>query len=277
MNKNDAYVNLIEEFYSTQSVNRISSNAMSVYFALLHIAYKTDWISTFTVPNITLMCEASIDNAKTLQRCRNELATKGYIKYFKGTNQNTAPKYQISAMVKNNQPNDLANDLANVPADDHIKDKTRLDRLDKTRLDLLFNYLINKEEAENFESLTQNDKTIIKVYLERLNINIETPDILNLIKPEQILDYEIQYWVVTQLSIGEYKIFLNYLSAEKFSYLYLKSKRIIKNYVSESDNTYITRLASYFIKTLENEFMEELNKNENGYKRNMQQKKTSSI
>ena len=125
--------------------------------------------------------------------------------------------------------------------------------------------------------MTQNDKTIIKVYLERLNINIETPDILNLIKPEQILDYEIQYWVVTQLSIGEYKIFLNYLSAEKFSYLYLKSKRIIKNYVSESDNTYITRLASYFIKTLENEFMEELNKNENGYKRNMQQKKTSSI
>ena len=65
-----------------------------MYNFLLHIAYKTDWVNEFTAANTTIMSKLRL-TLKELQTARNELITKKYIIYKKGSNQNKAPKYSI--------------------------------------------------------------------------------------------------------------------------------------------------------------------------------------
>lgn len=76
------YIKQLNEFYSTLDYKPLSTNAISLYGFLLHIANKTGWLKEFRVANTTIMSKCKL-NTSALQRARVELINNGYIKYKK--------------------------------------------------------------------------------------------------------------------------------------------------------------------------------------------------
>lgn len=87
------YIKQLNAFYELLVVNPLSSSALCLYNTLLHINNKCNWITEFTVANSTLQTFTSLSRM-SLDRARNELIQKGYIKYKKGTG-NQSGKYLI--------------------------------------------------------------------------------------------------------------------------------------------------------------------------------------
>lgn len=87
------YLKQVNRFYELQLINSLSANSQSLYFALLNINNKCNWINEFTVANTTLMTFTGL-NMSALQRARNVLIQKGYIKYQKRSG-NNAGIYEI--------------------------------------------------------------------------------------------------------------------------------------------------------------------------------------
>lgn len=120
--------------------------------------------------------------------------------------------------------------------------------LNYTKLNLLFNYLIDKEK-QNFESLKERDKKIINSELKRLEIFISGSNILNYLDDEQLLDYKLQYYAVTQLFLSPYKIYLDNLNRSNFLFRFFKAKQYIK--INTEDD--LEHFMNYFIKCLREE------------------------
>ena len=87
------YIRQLNAFFELLIVNPLSSNAVSLYSVLLHINNKCHWITEFTIANHTLQSLTGLSRI-ALDRARNELVQKKYLKYFKGTG-NRAGKYLI--------------------------------------------------------------------------------------------------------------------------------------------------------------------------------------
>ncbi len=94
------YIKQLEAFYSTLNYNSISTNALAVYSAVLHIAYLANRYDELSIANTRLLSICNL-TTKQLQAARNELITKNYFAYKKGSNQNIAPKYTIIKLYEN--------------------------------------------------------------------------------------------------------------------------------------------------------------------------------
>ncbi|MDE5831137.1 MAG: hypothetical protein K2H53_05970, partial [Clostridia bacterium] len=123
------YIKQLNEFYSILDYKPLSSNAISLYGFLLHVANKTGWRNEFRVANTTIMSKCKL-NSSALQRARMELINNEYIKYKKGSNQNEMPRYSLNVLYfeqANEQPNaqadekakDIPNATPNAQADEH--------------------------------------------------------------------------------------------------------------------------------------------------------------
>ena len=77
------YIKQLQEFYSTLDYRPLSTNAIAIYYILLHIANKLNWPDEFKVTNTILMSKCNRLNLSSLQRARNELITQKYIMYKK--------------------------------------------------------------------------------------------------------------------------------------------------------------------------------------------------
>ena len=91
------YIKQINQFYKVLPNNPLSSNAQCLYFYLLNKDNELGWIKEFTVANL-IICGFTSLSRQAFDRARNELVTKGYIKYRKGTS-NQAGKYSIVCFV----------------------------------------------------------------------------------------------------------------------------------------------------------------------------------
>lgn len=109
------YMKQLNEFWRIQTLEPISSNAKLLYLALLNINNMGNWEKEFKVNNDFLVLLSGL-SISTLQRARNELEQKGYIKYHKGKKNKSAPTYSViklydDVLFKNDQ--DLNNTLGN--------------------------------------------------------------------------------------------------------------------------------------------------------------------
>lgn len=87
------YLKQVTKFYELLPSNPLSSNAQCLYFYLLNLNNKLGWKKTFTVANSIVSGYTNLD-VSALQRARNALVQKGYIKYEKGKS-NIAGTYEI--------------------------------------------------------------------------------------------------------------------------------------------------------------------------------------
>lgn len=260
------YIKQLNEFYSTLDYKPLSTNAISLYGFLLHVANKTGWLKEFRVANTTIMSKCKL-NTSALQRARMELINNGYIKYKKGSNQNEMPRYSLIVLYFE-QANAQADKQADTQATEYAEDtpnttpntqpgehnnkqnktiQNKFNKLNKTKLNMFFNYISNKE-AE-FEGINQGQKDGIILLLKKLEIYIEPSVNLDYLPEEFIADTKIQYWVVKELFFSEYKVFLSDLKRQEFLFRYLKAKK----YITGKENYHDEEIVSYFITCLHGE------------------------
>lgn len=91
------YIKEINAFYDTIERNPLSTSAVTLWHALMHINNKARWQATFTVAASILKYKASLTDS-TFKRARTELAGKGYITY-ESRSGNQAPIYHIHSLM----------------------------------------------------------------------------------------------------------------------------------------------------------------------------------
>lgn len=267
------YIKQLNEFYSILDYKPLSSNAISLYGFLLHVANKTGWLKEFRVANTTIMSKCKL-NTSALQRARMELINNGYIKYKKGSNQNEMPRYSLVVLYfeqANAQPNEQADKQASEqaggipnttpntqPGEHNNKQNNTIqntnNKLNQTKLNMFFNYISNGE-AE-FDGISSSQKQGIIVALQRLEIYINPSVDLSCLPSDYVTDAKIQYWVVKELYFSEYKVFLNDLTREDFMFRYLKTKKYMEMATRGYD---VEEFVSYFITCLHDEMKGEKN------------------
>ena len=106
-------------------------------------------------------------------------------------------------------------------------------KLNYTKLNLLFLYLINKENQ--FENISLADKQNIQTILKRLDLYIEN---YSCIPDEKLTELKIQYWTIAQLYCSPYRIYIDNLNIKNFNFRFLNKPtfnfyRLTKSFVQD--------------------------------------------
>lgn len=266
------YIKQLNEFYSILDYKPLSSNAISLYGFLLHVANKTGWLKEFRVANTTIMSKCKL-NTSALQRARMELINNGYIKYKKGSNQNEMPRYSLVILYfeqanaqankqadeqAHNQAENIPNTTPNTQAGEYNNKQNNTlqnknNKLNKTKLNLFFNYISN-EEAE-FDGISQSQKEGIIRILKDLEIYINPLANLSCIPSNFVEEAKVQYWVIKEIYFSEYKVYLNDLKRNDFMFRYLKTQKYMETKEKYDEEEFV----SYFITCLHDEMKGEKN------------------
>lgn len=95
------YIGEINSFYDRLETNPLSTSAIALWFALMAIANKANWIDTFAVAISVLEVKTSLKK-KSIERARNELKQKGFIEWRSRSGNQSAEYSLLSLCVKNN-------------------------------------------------------------------------------------------------------------------------------------------------------------------------------
>lgn len=87
------YIRLINAFYDRLELNQLSTSAIALWHALVHINNKAGWLEEFTVA-VSVLCVKTGLSERTVTNARNELKTKGYI-FFKSRKGNKSAIYSL--------------------------------------------------------------------------------------------------------------------------------------------------------------------------------------
>lgn len=245
----------LEEFYSRLDHVQISTEAITLYSVLLIIGLKATALKKdkwFSVANLTLQSKCKNLTLKKLQNARNELVSNFLIDYKRGANQNKTAKYCIARLyeddnIKNGQAEVTAEGMAEGMANGTAEGMTG-GNINKTKLNLLFNFLISNDPKKNFESITQNEKKDIVLILKRLDIYMNK--VLSDMPKERLTAWKIQYFVVKELYFSSYRVYLNDLTREMLEHKYQKANEYIK-----AKNGTVEDLVPYLIKCLQKELI----------------------
>lgn len=74
-------------------------------------------------------------------------------------------------------------------------------------------------------------------------------EIYQLMPKEKVLDEKLMMWALKELYLSPHKIYINYLSRDKFVLKFYKAKK----YITEKNNYKLKEIIDYFIVCLHNE------------------------
>lgn len=170
------------------------------------------------------------------------------------TNKNTLEnienkeKQKTDNKISTNKNNDTSTNKTTNKSTDTLTTNNNINNnilLNYTKLNLLFNYLIYKEQ--NFEKLEEKDRIAIIVILKRLDIYTTS---INYIPEETLKELKIQYWTIVEIYLSPYKIYLNNLNRMDFLFRFLKTKQYVECNLEDK----LTHFINYFIKSLREDF-----------------------
>ena len=72
------YIKLINAFYDRLETNSLSTSAIALWHALVHVNNKAGWLEEFTVA-VSVLCVKTGLSDRTITNARNDLKIKGYI------------------------------------------------------------------------------------------------------------------------------------------------------------------------------------------------------
>ena len=87
------YISEINAFYDWLELNDLSTSAVALWYALMHINNKAAWVETFTVAESVLSIKTGL-SGRGVRNARNELKQKGRID-FKSRVGGKAPIYTL--------------------------------------------------------------------------------------------------------------------------------------------------------------------------------------
>lgn len=162
----------------------------------------------------------------------------------KKTGENNQKTTQNNQQVDLKQPKTTQNNQSKVKKSKVNKSKENNNNLlNYTKLNLLFNYLIKEEE--NFEDLQNSDRERIIAILEHLQIY---PPAIKYLPENEIIELKIKYWIVKELCLSSYKIYLNQLNYDDFMFRFLKGKEYVDYTQSDEE---LTHFVGYVIKSIQ--------------------------
>jgi len=91
------YIKEINAFYDRQEQEPLSSSAVALWYALMHMNNKTRWKNTFTTPGPVLRNKAGLSES-SFKRARTELIEHGYIE-VSSQGRGKAPVYRMHSLV----------------------------------------------------------------------------------------------------------------------------------------------------------------------------------
>jgi hypothetical protein len=92
------YIREINAFYDWLETNELSTSAISLWYALMHINNKTGWKNEFTVALSVLSIKTGL-SSRAVTNARKELTEKGRIKW-ESRNGNQAAQYTVNSLVE---------------------------------------------------------------------------------------------------------------------------------------------------------------------------------
>lgn len=117
------YIKEMNAFYDWLETRPLSTSAIVLWHALMHINNKTGWTDNFAVA-VSVLCVKTGLSERSVFNARNELETKGYIRYQsrKGSKSAIYQLIRLSAIdadnhADNNAHNFADNDLSAINAD----------------------------------------------------------------------------------------------------------------------------------------------------------------
>lgn len=205
---------------------------------------STDEISVeSTNKYLVITIEKYSDYQSALQNNNNQTTNKTTIEATNKTIEESIEVKGIQEMSRNKVTNKTTN---------KITTSNKLNtKLNYTKLNLLFLYLINKENQ--FENISLADKQNIQTILKRLDLYIEN---YSCIPDEKLTELKIQYWTIAQLYCSPYRIYIDNLNIKNFNFRFLKTKE----YCSYQDEKELVKFIGYFIKSLREEIKNETNR-----------------
>jgi len=205
---------------------------------------STDEISVeSTNKYLVITIEKYSDYQSALQNNNHQTTNKTTIEATNKITEESIEAKDIQEMSKNKVTNKATN---------KITTSNKLNtKLNYTKLNLLFLYLINKENQ--FENISLADKQNIQTILKRLDLYIEN---YSCIPDEKLTELKIQYWTIAQLYCSPYRIYIDNLNIKNFNFRFLKTKE----YCSYQDEKELVKFIGYFIKSLREEIKNETNR-----------------
>ena len=130
------YIREINAFYNELEIKPLSSSAIALWHALLHLNNRCGWKDSFSVPVGTLSLKSGLSDRSVLN-ARNELKTKGYL-VFQSREGNRSAVYQLTRLsakfadnVSDNLSHNLSDNVSDNPSDNlsildkHKQNKTK--------------------------------------------------------------------------------------------------------------------------------------------------------
>ena len=116
------YISEINAFYNELEIKPLSSSAIALWHALLHLNNRCGWKDSFSVPVGTLSLKSGLSE-RSISNARNELKTKGYID-FQSRGGNKSAVYQMKRLSANFADNlsDNASDNLSDSVSDNASD-----------------------------------------------------------------------------------------------------------------------------------------------------------
>ena len=111
------YILEIKAFYDWLEVNQLSTSAIALWHALMHIANKTGWQDTFTVAIVVLSTKTGLEK-QAIYRARTMLQNKGLISFKTRTGkQSTIYQIHSFASLKETQSDTQTNTQTDTQGD----------------------------------------------------------------------------------------------------------------------------------------------------------------
>ena len=195
-NKNFSYINQLNLFYRKVLPNNpISSNAQALYMFLLNKDSELGWIYDFKIANSMIMVFTGLSKGQ-LDRARNELIQKEYIKYKKGTTRE-AGTYNIINFFDTNSD-------TNVDTNSDTNNDTNTELIMGTLTRHKTKDIDNKKSNTNVLPKNKHNSKFIKPSIEELNAYCLEQN-LN-VDCEYFFDYyESNGWKVSKSPMKDWK------------------------------------------------------------------------
>jgi len=124
------YIKLINAFYDRLETNSLSTSAIALWHALVHVNNKAGWQREFSVA-VSVLCVKTGLSERTISNARNDLKMKGYLdfKSRKGSKSAMYSLVDLSATIAD-KVSDKGSDNDNEPKQNQKEDEdTTVDRI----------------------------------------------------------------------------------------------------------------------------------------------------
>ena len=137
------YIKLINAFYDRLETNSLSTSAIALWHALVHISNKTGWKREFSVAASVLSVKTGLSE-RTIANARNELKLKGYIE-FRSRGGNRSAVYKLVDLSEINSGN--------------LSDNETLSEINSDTFSDTLSYSLSDSVSDNLSVLNKQNKT----------------------------------------------------------------------------------------------------------------------